>query len=389
MFNVSGKSTTGKSTIAELAASLYATPETSNYGLVRTFNATKNFIFALSEGRHGLPIILDDANANSKEHDKADIIYKFALGESRGRCASGGTPGQRHNGWSGVVIVTSESPILDGQKVSQGANVRCITLDSISWTQSAAHSDAIKHGVREDYGFIAELFANYLKTIDIHKILEIHENNSKTINSKMIKRDSLSARIASKLAIVSTTAELLKGFDETMKIEPFEIIDMLVAAEQSSFDDRSLADTTLELFVEFYSINRARFAICQKHKKGSDFLDVNKQPASPIGYITHYKDYSYPELGILNSEFDKFLQSHQITERLTILKEWKSRGLIDGDKDRYTKKVNRCDVIGRAIVFNLSKIYELYPFSENYVNYNNFEDPNLYCSEEVYYGSED
>lgn len=388
MFNVSGKSTTGKSTLAELAASLYATPETSNYGLVRTFNATKNFIFAISEGRHGLPIILDDANANSKEHDKADIIYKFALGESRGRCASGGTPGQRHSGWSGVVIVTSESPILDGQKVSQGANVRCITLDSIPWTQSAAHSDAIKHGVREDYGFIAELFANYLKTIDIHKILEIHENNSKTIKSKMIKRDSLSDRIASKLAIVSTTAELLKGFDKTMKIKPSEVIDMLVAAEQSSFNDRSLVDTTLEAFVEYFTINRARFAVCQKSRKYSDYLDILMQPYSPIGYITQYSDYSDSELCILNTEFDKFLQSHQITERLTILKEWKLKGLIDGDKDRYTKKVNRCSVIGRGIVFNLNKIYELYPFTENCITYIK-DEPKPYCAEETYYGSED
>ena len=84
--NVTGASSTGKSTIADLSASLYGSPVTSNYGIVRTFNATKNSILAMCEGRNGLPIILDDANANAKEHDKSDLIYQLALGEPRSRC---------------------------------------------------------------------------------------------------------------------------------------------------------------------------------------------------------------------------------------------------------------------------------------------------------------
>jgi len=93
--NVAGSSSTGKSTIAQLSASLYGSPVTSNFGLVRTFNATKNSILAMCEGRNGLPIILDDANANAKEHNKSDIIYQLAMGESRGRCNSNGSPRNR------------------------------------------------------------------------------------------------------------------------------------------------------------------------------------------------------------------------------------------------------------------------------------------------------
>lgn len=84
--NVSGSSSTGKSTMAQLSASLYGSPVTSNFGLVRTFNATKNSILAMCEGRNGLPIILDDANANAKEHNKSDLIYQLAMGEARARC---------------------------------------------------------------------------------------------------------------------------------------------------------------------------------------------------------------------------------------------------------------------------------------------------------------
>jgi uncharacterized protein (DUF927 family) len=98
--NVCGESTTGKSTVVDLAASLFGCPETSNYGLVRTFNATKNFILGMCESRNGIPIILDDVNANGDEHNISDLIYQLAMGEPRGRCNSTGNVQEKRSSWS-------------------------------------------------------------------------------------------------------------------------------------------------------------------------------------------------------------------------------------------------------------------------------------------------
>ncbi len=38
--------------------------------MVRTFNSTKNALLAGSEDKYGLPILLDDINANRSEHNK-------------------------------------------------------------------------------------------------------------------------------------------------------------------------------------------------------------------------------------------------------------------------------------------------------------------------------
>lgn len=364
VINVSGKSSTGKSTIAELSASFFASPETSNYGIVRTFNATKNFIFGMSEGRNGIPIILDDANANRNEHDKADLIYQFAMGEPRGRCNNVGSVQQKRVGWSGLVIITSESPILENEKVSSGALVRCITLDSVAWTQSAEHSDKIKEGVRANYGFIGEQFANYILTLNSHDILKLYEEHYKTIVKRMVKKDSLSNRIASKLAIISLTAHYIKEFNNEFSIDENEIIDMLINYEQSAFDERSVGDKVFEELIEFISMNLRNFCIYRKgnYNSSEDKRVFTEQFAGSkcYGMITR----SLVDEGnvcILKPVFDDFLNKNHIKEGKSILKEWIQKDLIVGDKDHNTVKINREYVKGRCIKIKYSTINKYFP----------------------------
>lgn len=321
--NVSGKSSTGKSSIVELSASFFATPETSNYGIVRTFNATKNFIFSMSEGRNGLPIILDDANANSSEHSKADLIYQFAMGEPRGRCGNLGVVQSKRVGWSGIVILTSEMPLLDSERVSRGANARCITLDSIPWTQSAEHSDVIKEGVRSNYGYIGEEFANFIQRKGAVNLLDLHSKYTKAIISKMIYKDSLSNRIASKLAIIALTAHLIPEFNNDFTIDVEEIMDMMIEAEQKSVDTRDIATISFELLIDYITQKQSHFCVYQRVKEHQNLLELTSIARGDTFGMYLYDEGSY--VYILKSIFDKFLKDNHISENRTILQEWKTR----------------------------------------------------------------
>lgn len=371
IFNVSGKTSTGKSTIAELSASFYGSPETSNYGLVRTFNATNNFIFALSEGRVGVPVILDDNNSNQNDHNKAQLVYLFAMSEPRGRCQNNGNAQTKRVGWSGLVLLTSESPLLDGVSNTQGANVRCITLDSIPWTRSAQHSESIKKGVRENYGFIAEKFADYIASLDIENVLEMHTKYTEEVRQMMIKTDGASDRIAKSLGVIVMTADLIKKFNPKFRIKVDEIKEMLVSAEQASIDDRSLSDNTFDLLVEYLTTNRSKLATVTKSNIYSNSCTVTYSPASAIGYVVYCGE-TTSEVCLLNKHFDAFLKENNIVERRTILKDWATKGIINFDKDkRYTKKAHRAGVVGRAISINGDKILDEFPYEDYYTNYLN------------------
>ena len=81
-------------------------------GLVRSFNATKNALLAQCEGKYGLPILLDDINANRTEHDKIDLIYQLALNDPRSRCGRSGYMQDTHESWSGIVMITCDTGYL-------------------------------------------------------------------------------------------------------------------------------------------------------------------------------------------------------------------------------------------------------------------------------------
>ncbi|MBQ9519850.1 MAG: DUF927 domain-containing protein [Acholeplasmatales bacterium] len=330
--NVSGKSSTGKSTIAELSASLYGCPETSNTGLVRTFNATKTSILAISEGRNGLPIILDDANANPNEHNKSDLIYEFALGEARARCNSDGTVQEGHNSWSGIVIITSESPLMEAENFSQGAHARCLTINDVKWTQSAAHSERIKTGVNQNYGFVGKWFADKFSAISIESILNEHSSISTEIYDRIKIKDHMSKRMADKMAPIVMAAKYFNAFLKHEVIDVESIIEFLINANDESTQKRSLAENTFDLLIQYIIQNQNHFHI--KYPQ----MDVTAK-SKVYGKIelTVNKKYCY----ILKSQFDSFLKENGITEKQTILKQWKNEGKITSNEaDRNTQKIS-------------------------------------------------
>ena len=344
--NVSGQSSTGKSTIAELSASMYADPKTSNYGIVRTFNATKNFIFSMSEGRNGIPIILDDANANANEHSKSDLIYQFALGESRGRCNSSGTTQNQKAGWSGLVILTSETPLLETENMSRGALVRTLTIDNLVWTQNAKHSNRIKSGVRENFGFIAPDIANIVQTLGIETLVNMHSSYIDLILSKMQKKDSFSDRMALKIASIALCANIVDEYFGGNVIDVDEIIDILVYADQNSISKISLSQKAFEQFENFVSLNKNNFSTVihlgefQVKNSNQPVVDVYPSRGKNYGEI-HIKD-SDSEVLIASSVFEQFLRDNGFTEKRSIFNDWEQdKRLVRGQKDRFVFKANK------------------------------------------------
>mgnify|MGYP004700316043 FL=1 len=210
--NLCGASSTGKTTAEQLLVSPFACPRISNKdSLIKTFSSTTNALYAGMSGINGLPIVLDDVTT-APYIDLANLIYTIASGEEKSRCTSDGKIRNDGSGWSGLVVISSETPIQDAKRQNQGLQVRVIQTQGITWTPSAEAAEYIKRIVLQNYGFTGKEFAEYVQSLSIDSLYSIYEKSQKTVDSLMLKHDNLTDRLASKYAIIHLTITLMDEF---------------------------------------------------------------------------------------------------------------------------------------------------------------------------------
>ena len=330
--NISSQSTSGKTTMLDFIGSLYGSPSHSNSGLVRTFNATKNAIMATCEGRNGIPIILDDINGNASEHNRIDLIMQLAAGTSRGRCDASGAANSDRLPWHGVAFITSESPIFDGTIVNQGIQARCLVIDGLKWTTDAGHSDRIKAFVASNYGHIAPEFAEKVAEIGEEAILEKLEAAKQEILGAMERKDHMSSRLADEMAPFLVTARIYKD-NYYARLKDADLINVLVAAEQASHEEGSLADRVMEKLNQFIIENVKHFNLYYDGK-GTEAI------GGCYGCVTGHEKTHYV-VSVLKDRFEKFLSDIKCSERLSVLREWRNGKRILSEKDHYYAKEPR------------------------------------------------
>ena len=150
---------------------------------------------------------------------------------------------------AGVAIITSEYPLLEKSVVSLGGHARTLTLAGVQWTNDALHSERIKTGVRENFGFLAQVIADEVIKIGTDELLKKHSLFKDEILNKMRFKDNLSNRIASKLAPIIITAEIIKEKLKIKELDVNEILDMIVEFEQESVKQRAIEDIVYDLLI--------------------------------------------------------------------------------------------------------------------------------------------
>lgn len=327
MFNLSNRSSKGKTTTAMLATSIFSN-SMLNRGCAINFNATENALNQFISSCGGHTVVIDEvALSNSKDFNR--VMYAICQGRSKMRL-NGDATQKDVTEFNGIVISTAEFSLI-AEDTPNGIKARVFEIKD-TLTDSAENSDNIKSCIYENYAVAGEPFVKYLLQKG-NEVFEDYEKDKKYLCDKCADKKELSERIFSKLATVLTTAHYVNDIFQ-MGINEDEIADYLLKLERQISTEVKPEERLLEIVRQEVSRNSSRYMI-----------DTNIVPSSCRGAIKTKGRYS--EIQISQTIFEEMMENYGVNDWKTVLKKLKDEGILQSEPDRLFKRVTLMKEIGR------------------------------------------
>lgn len=324
IINFCGNSSTGKTLATKLALSPWGLPDTSSNGLLKSWYATDQGILSYLTGNFGVPIALDDTSLQENDKDYTQLIYQIVNGQTKTALHIDGT-NRRVGEWKTAVLSSSEDSIIKStDQNKKGILVRIFELKVKQITTSAENAEKIAKVISKNYGHAGVMFAEYLMEQDSASLdTRLEEIRADILSS--IDKDSLSDRIARKLAVMQLTGELVREALD-IDIDLQKLKETLIEMEEKSIEDRNLSDKAYDSIIEYFQTNMGKF-----FKDGDTPKDykesVGKYMVDTSGQIT--------EIRIPKNIFEKIMKRLGYNQE-SIINEWQRDGYLNCDKGKTT-----------------------------------------------------
>ena len=309
-------------------------------------NNTQNMLYRHLKDVYGVPCVIDDIMTNGNL-PVSDLIYGIVQGEDKGRM-NGSGEAREIGSWSGVVITSSESPIMDAVKGDQGLKARVLHTYGIQWTMSAEQSTLIKRVLSQNYGFTGKEFADYVATIPLDDLYDRFLESLDVVKTLMVKKDRLTDRLAHKYAAVHLTV-LLVNEALQFNMAANDIASLFIKCEQDCFEERDNSIKAYKAVLDFIDRHESHFYVETHYTKAYNGESQIK-PADCYGTILKYD--TYWEVHLLESITQKILDDCKLgSEIRNIRKQWIKDKIAKGDNGHNTRqymhdgKVKRHDCI--------------------------------------------
>lgn len=328
-----GDSSKGKTTAAMLGVSPFGSPGFRDNGLMTTWNTTSNAMHGVIAGNNGIPMVFDESSMSNKR-DFTREIYSLTSGREKARMDKECNIREQKL-WSTTIISTGEHSILTKSKESTGLRMRLIELGNLEWTKDAKQSDIIKETVLENYGHMGILFVRKLLSLGKKEVIAIHKSCKDSLELKL-QKTPFTERIASKLALLMVAARILKEYIEIdLNLEKIE--DLLVNNENENFDDSNIADKAYDVLIQTVAENAAKF---EKVSLKPNREAIPAKDHEVWGIIENYSKggVNNYRLVIIVKRFEEIMITNGFEEPKIILKKLKDAGLLDCEKDKYTRR---------------------------------------------------
>jgi len=322
ILDYAGLSSTGKSTLIRLIASIWGYPLEAGGGLIRTWNASQVFLERLAATLNDLPIFLDESHtANARQVQ--DVVYQYANGTGRGRgTKEGGT--QRVARYRGVMFSAGEARLADAS-LNDGAHARILGFWGSPF--GAGQGDLVNYlnnlSVTR-YGVAGRgVLEAYFADPEIQKTLKY---DFEAAEARLSGRggDNIDARLCVLYAAIEAAGKMATTILEL----DWDVESIVESAMETGAENKkeASAETSMALTGSWMSGNQQAFCVTE-----SDREIVDREVYGRI------KGGLYC---ILPHALKRYLETQKYAYDAT-LRHWRDRGWIDtgGDKSRLTKKV--------------------------------------------------
>ncbi|MBM2323031.1 MULTISPECIES: DUF927 domain-containing protein [Marivita] len=225
--HLKGMSSSGKTTSAKVAASVWGSPE-----LVKDWTATKNAMEGMAAVANSSLLILNEiAEASAKEI--GDAIYMLGNGQGKARSTSSGAL-RNTTKWNMTILSTGEITLAEkmaeaGQSTMMGQTVRMIEVSADTRrygafdvlhgeTNGGDFAQRIEHAASQTYGVAGPAFVHeLLKNSRIRSTLpdKIKAIASIWQSSLGLEGDGPAGRVLGHLAMIACAGQLASMFDVT------------------------------------------------------------------------------------------------------------------------------------------------------------------------------
>lgn len=321
LINLTGDSTTGKTTAGMLAVSTFGAPTKKQKGLFSTWNGTSNAILQSLVGNYGVPYLIDELSM-SNESDFTSFLYSITDGRNKKRLTK--EISFQNVGESATTILsTGELSILSKSANNTGLKLRALEFTNLQWTTSAVNSENIKNCVIKNYGVAGKAFVQSLVK-NPHYITAFVKANTEGFK-KVLVESPFRDRLAAKYAIILTAAQLANevfGF----KFNVDEIRTFIVERDAMLVDSRDIGKSAWNHMLQFV----------QQHQNQFIYDNTLNYSHEIVGKIVTKK--SKLEVSILKNVFEKTMHNFGYQDTQSILQNWRKKGLLDYETGRLARR---------------------------------------------------
>ncbi|MCF6147323.1 MAG: DUF927 domain-containing protein [Candidatus Kuenenia sp.] len=312
-----GHTSLGKTTVLELAASVWGNPHKEAGGLVFGWDSTRVFLEKIANFFCDIPIFPDDSQTVD-DRTMSSMLYQIANGVGKGR---GSIAGIRHTPtWHTICFSTGERPLSECTNFS-GARARTIELYGSPFPNAGAEFiNDLKQCIRENYGhagikFIQGLLSFWNNQDEITRLKADYKMYQRALS--MEANSEVGDRYSQYFAVVKLAIDLVHqilGIDDPITAK--ESIDRVFGyVIEESLEDIDIGTRAMQHLLSWASGN-------EKYFKNTDCESYGQ-----------WKEGEY--IGIYPHKLAEVLRSEKYSER-AILRSWAEKGWIKREGGKFT-----------------------------------------------------
>ena len=227
-----GGSGAGKTVALQLAASVWADPDSGHF--LTTYNATSTALELSAGFLHSLPLCVDELQIDARR-DLDETVYQLAEGVGKRRGAKAGGV-QRTATWKLCILSTGEMPMTSSSSRGGVLN-RCIQIDCKD-APLFRSAPAVSNLVKKTYGHAGRMFIQAVQDMGESAVYELYNGYVKELN----RTEGITGKQIMAAAVLLTADRIAEAciFQDGRALSVADVTPYLITQEEADVNRRAL-----------------------------------------------------------------------------------------------------------------------------------------------------